>query len=113
MRMPGTWLKSYYQMKSFSELGVEPKFRLSGEKMRIKHVLNKPITVTGFSIDQSRFTEMGNGKRLTIQFLLDGEERVIFTGSTVLQDQITKVKPEDFPFIATIVPLEPNGFKMT
>src|SRR5690606_6615060 len=100
-------------MKTFSELGVEPKHRLSGEKMRIKHVLNKQITITAFSIDQSKFPTEGNGKRLTIQFVLDDEEYVIFTSSVVIEDQITKVNKDDFPFMATIVALEPRGYKLT
>lgn len=100
-------------MKTFRELGVEPTHRLSGDKMRIKDVLNKSIAITAFSIDQSKFPTEGNGKRLTIQFKLDGEEHVIFTSSVVIQDQITKVNKEDFPFMATIVPLATRGYKLT
>lgn len=100
-------------MKTFSELGVESTAKLTGLKIRMKDILNRQVTVKAFSIDQSKFPNEGNGKRLTIQIMVGGEERVLFTSSLVLQEQITKVNPSDFPFMATIVALEPRGYKMT
>jgi len=99
-------------MKSFSDLGIG-KDLLSGKKIEIQQVLNREIAVKAFSIDKSKFPAEGNGLRLTIQIIIDEVERVIFTGSTVLQDQIKQVTDGDFPFRTTIIPLSPRGFKFT
>lgn len=100
-------------IKAFSELGIESEGQLTGKKIGINHVLNKVITVTKFRIDPSKFPGEGNGKRLTLQIIVDDIEHVIFTSSTVLQKQINQVKEEDFPFKATIIPLIPRGYKFT
>lgn len=42
-----------------------------------------------------------NDKVLTLQFKLDGENRILFTGSNVLMEQIGKYKDE-IPFLTKI-----------
>ena len=113
MLIHGTWLKSYYRMKSFSDLGIKHEGQLDGRKIGIDDVVGKEVTVTDYRIDRSKFPQLGNGQRLTLQIELDGVNRVIFTGSTILQDQITQVNKDDFPFKATIVRLQPRGYKLT
>lgn len=72
---------------------------LSGDKIRLEDVLNKPLIVKAYQIAESKKQE---GKDyLTLQVELDGEERVIFTGGTVLIKQIQRYASE-LPFEATI-----------
>lgn len=80
--------------------------------MDMSDLLNREIVITAFSIDNSRFPEKGNGKRLTLQFLIDSRERVVFTGSVQLQDLIQKVENHNFPFSTTIVK-QNKGFRFT
>jgi|GEM_PF-2174744 len=101
-------------IKSFSELGIKSENQLSGVKIGINHVLNKAIKVNDFRVGKSKFTEIGNGKLLTIQIEVDGEERIIFTSSNILHDQLEKIRAVNgFPCMATIIPLTPRGYKFT
>lgn len=100
-------------MKSFSDLNIDTH-RLTGRKIFIEDVVDIPIEVLDFKIDPSRYPEKGNGKRLTIQIRHENNERVIFTGSVILQEQCLKAKELDgFPFKAKIIALKPRGFKFT
>ena len=65
---------------------------LDGEKIKIESILNLPLVFTGWEITQSKVktSEMC----LKLQFELNGERRVCFTGSTVLIDQIRCVETE-------------------
>ena len=66
-----------------------------GDKIRVDDVLSKEITVLGHKIGDSK-QKVGT-KVLTLQFLLDGEERILFTGSSVLLEQAEKYSHE-MPF---------------
>lgn len=62
---------------------------LDGDKMPIEEILNVPITVIEWRIDKSKFLDHGaNTERLTLQFILNDERRITFTGSAVLIQQI-------------------------
>lgn len=99
--------------KSFKDFGIESTAStFSGEKIEIYNVLNKEVLVKGYKIDPSKYPEKSNGMRLTIHIDIDGRERIIFTGSVILQDMIKKVKADDFPFTATIIK-ENKGYKFT
>lgn len=90
-------------MKNFKDLNIEASSAsLTGEKIKIDRVLNKPIVVHGYQLKDSKF-EKGNGKCLHIQIEMNGEKRVVFTGSGVLMETIQKVPVDSFPFSATIV----------
>lgn len=86
------------QYKRFSDFADEPPI-LDGNKMKIKEILNKEILVTGFQINPSKFDHTDNC--LTLQFKLDEENHVIFSGSQVLIDQIEKYQ-DKIPFLTTI-----------
>jgi ribosomal protein L31 len=63
-------------------------------------VLNKEILITAFRAGQkSQFKE--DGLYTTIQFEIDDEKHVIFTGSQVLTEQLERYQ-EHLPFLATI-----------
>lgn len=90
-------------MKTFKDLGVSPTQPvLQGDKIKIDKVLNREIIVHGFQVRDSKF-DKGNGKCLYIQIELNGERRVVFTGSGVLMETIQKVPSDAFPFTSTIV----------
>jgi hypothetical protein len=65
--------------------------------------MNKEIVVADFKVEDSKFTNKGSGKCLTLQIEYDNSKRVVFTGSTNLIQQIQQVPKEKFPFRATII----------
>jgi len=83
-------------MKKFSEFSEENI--LDGVKIKIDDILNKEITIIGSRISKSKY---GNKNCLTIQFEIDDNRHVLFTGSDVLTNQINKYKNE-IPFKAKI-----------
>lgn len=87
--------------KRFSELGIKYEAdSLTGEKIKIAKVIGKEITVKAYKVTKSKYEKTNHC--LTIQIELNGECKVIFTGSTALKSQIEQVSKEDFPFTATI-----------
>ncbi len=91
-------------MKQFKDLGIAPVIQnFVGDKIKIERILNREITLIGYRIEQSKFTEKGNGKCLHLQIQLGEVKYVVFTGSTVLMETIQKVSKDDLPFKTTIV----------
>ena len=87
--------------KRFSDFADEPQL-LDGDKMTIEQILNKEILIVGYRVTESKYENAKNSRKcLTIQFELDGERHIAFTGSSVLHDQIIKYKDE-IPFLVTI-----------
>jgi hypothetical protein len=88
-------------MKRFSDFATEEK-PLDGVKVKLDDILNKEIEIKNFKLANSHFSKNQTGKYATIQFVCDGELKVLFTGSDVLIDQLGKYKDE-LPFLATII----------
>lgn len=86
-------------MKRFSDFSRE-KIALDGDKVKLDTILNQEITVTGFSTKRSKFDD-NSGKCLTVQFEMNGQKQIFFTGSDVLRDQLERYEDE-IPFMATI-----------
>lgn len=86
--------------KRFADFAEERR-PLDGEKIKIENVLNKEILVTGYRVKRSKFDKNTSGMVLTLQAEIDGETRVIFTGSDVLIEQLEKYG-EQVPFLTTI-----------
>jgi len=84
-------------MKKFSEIAKDD-IRLAGEKMKLQDIVDKTITVTGYKITKSKFKE---DNYVAIQYEMDGEQHVTFTGATVLIEQLKKYG-EEAPFETTI-----------
>ena len=62
---------------------------LDGEKVKIDTILNIPLVFTGWTIGESDYQKKGAEEVLTLQFQRDdGQKNIIFTGSTVLIEQI-------------------------
>ncbi len=87
-------------MHSFADFAEELGL-LDGDKIRIESVLNKELVVIGHAVRDSQFSKNKSGKYLTLQIEVDGERRVVFTGSDVLIEQLEKYA-EMIPFQATI-----------
>lgn len=88
-------------MKRFSDFADE-QHGLEGDKARLDDVINRPVVITGHRIGASKHN---SGQCLTLQFHFEadasGRPRVLFTGSSVLTEQMRKYGAE-VPFLATI-----------
>jgi len=87
-------------MKKFSDF-AEENTAIIGDKINISEVLDKEILITGYKISDSKFKKNEDDKLLTLQFTLNGIEKMLFTGSKVLREQCEKYKDE-LPFETTI-----------
>lgn len=84
----------------FSEFAKQNNGLLEGKKKKIEDILNVEIKVLKFKVKPSKFPDKGP-HYTTIQFELNSEKFVVFTGSTVLTEQLETYK-EQLPFISTI-----------
>ncbi len=82
---------------------AKDKLPMPGDKKFMNDLLNREITVTDFRITNSK--KRNGTDCLQIQFLLDGAACVVFTGSSVLIDQIQSAR-DNIPFCATIVKID-------
>jgi len=84
-------------MNRFSDF-AEEETQFEGKKISIEDILNIEISVIGFNIKKSKIK---NGNYLTLQIEMNGQKRVIFTGSVVLLKQCEKYQ-DMFPFVTII-----------
>ena len=85
-------------MKRFSDF-AKTSTQITGDKIKIEQIVGKEIEILDYSINDSKYKE--GTKVLKLQFKLDGDTRIVFTGSNVLIDQISQYKDE-IPFITKI-----------
>ena len=78
---------------------AKDKLPMPGIKKHMAQILNREIQIVDFRVRESKHKQ--NSKCLQIQFVLNGEVCVVFTGSGVLLDQIQSAK-EKLPFCANI-----------
>lgn len=88
-------------MKKFSDFSTEETL-LIGDKVKIETIIGKEIIITGYRITDSKFKEKNHVKCTTIQFSIDDIQKIFFTGSEVLMNQIEKYKNE-IPFLTIII----------
>ena len=89
-------------MNNFKDFGIKPKLNsFLGDKIRIDRILNTPISVEKFKIEDSK--KKPGTKLLTLQLEKDGRKHILFSGSTVLIDMINQVPEDKFPFTTTII----------
>ena len=87
-------------MNKFSDLGIVSTLnQFVGDKIRISKILNREIIVEKYLIGDSKF----KNQVVKIQINLDGESRIVFTGSKVLIDVLDQVPKDKFPFKTTII----------
>lgn len=85
-------------MKRFSDF-AKPSSIVTGDKIKISEVVGKEIEIIGYKISDSK--QKPGTKVLMLQFKLNGEERILFTGSSVLIEQIEEYGHE-IPFLTKI-----------
>lgn len=91
-------------MKSFKDFGIESQTKgFEGDKIKIDRILNKEIVVKRYKIETSKFSGKSNGRCLVLEIDVDGQSRIVFTGSVVLQEVIERVPVDGFPFKTKIV----------
>lgn len=91
------------RVKSWSD--IEPKKRdVWVEKVSIKSLLGKRITITGFEVKRSTFKAQDGSNQIytMIQFEMDGTRHFVNTGSMLIRKQLESCRDE-LPFTATIV----------
>lgn len=76
---------------------------MPGNKKHIDEILNREIMVTDFRMRKS--TKRDGTECLQIQFMLDQELCVLFTGSSVLASQIQSAQ-SNMPFLTTVVKID-------
>lgn len=87
-------------MNSFKDFGITPATKgFTGDKIKIRKLLNKKIIVHDYKIEQSKF----EGTRLDMQVEIDGERHVTWTSSKFLHDTIQQIDKSRFPFETTII----------
>jgi len=82
----------------FSDFAEESK-SFEGDKKKIEDILNKEILIIDFKIKDSK--QRQNSLYATIQFRIDDNTFIVFSGSTVLINQLEKYK-ENLPFFTII-----------
>lgn len=98
-------------MNNFKDFNIKPEISsLVGDKINIARVLNREITVTNYKIEPSK--HHANTQCLTLEFEMNGNKHILFTGSTVLIQMIEKVPKGAFPF-KTIIVKENEYFEFT
>lgn len=76
------------EIPEFADI-VPDRGTLDGAKIPIDEILNVPVVFTNWEISKSKYSKDGKeSQRLTLQFIWQGEHRILFTGSTVLIEQI-------------------------
>ncbi len=89
-------------MNAFKDFNIKPQlYTFVGDKIKIDRIINIPITVIDFKIEES--TVKQGTKRLTLQIEKNQTKHIIFTGSKILQQQIQQVQKDKFPFVTTII----------
>jgi hypothetical protein len=81
-----------------------------GDKIQLQKLFNIRITVLDFKVEPSK--QKPGTELLTLQIEKAGEKRVVFTGSTVLIDQINRVPREKLPF-ETIIKGDNDYYEFT
>jgi hypothetical protein len=88
-------------MHNFKDFNIKPKINsFVGEKIQVQKLFNLSIKILAFRVEPSK--QKKGTELLTLQIEKSGEKRIVFTGSTVLIDQIKRVPEDKFPFFTTI-----------
>lgn len=91
-------------MNKFSDFAQE-ELQFSGDKVAIDKLVNIPILVKDYRLNESKYKKTNAEKCMTIQFEYKdkvGVNHVVFTGSMVLINQCEKYQ-DKMPFETTII----------
>jgi hypothetical protein len=89
-------------MERFGDFVDNDERPFSGDKVRLNDLINKEIILLRYKIRPSKYKDKGD-RCATVQFKYDesGEEKIFFTGSSVIIDQLEKYG-EKLPFMTVI-----------
>lgn len=87
----------YKRFSDFAE-GISP---LDGSKVKIEDIVNKEIVIIGCKLRKSRYNAERTPECLTLQFEINGQRHIIFTGSIILIEQMQKYQAQ-IPFLTVI-----------
>lgn len=91
-------------MNGFKDLGINTHSdSFDGDKIKIVKVMNRDIVISNFKLEPTKYPKNKSGKCLHLQIELDGEKKVIFTGSDVLIRTIEQIKKENLPIACQII----------
>lgn len=90
-------------MNQFKDFGINVESPFGGEKIKISKILNKLVIVKDYKIDESKFEKSNNDKCLCLQIDVEEENRILFSGSKILINQIQRIDKSMLPFTTTIV----------
>ena len=65
-----------------------------GEKIKIDDILGQTIQIMSYKISDSKYQKGNSEKCLVLQIKYNGEDRIVFTGSGVLIEQVETYKDE-------------------
>jgi uncharacterized protein with WD repeat len=89
------------QPKRFADFAGDDAICMDGVKTKIQDIINSEILITAYKIRNSRYSKSNSENCLMLQFKRDDKKYVVFTGSSILVEQIEKYK-EQIPFLTII-----------
>lgn len=103
------------QLKSFKDLAIQSPeiIGMEGPKIDVNKLFGREIIVHGCSIGPSKLPGKEDTKCLTLQISLDGNKRVVFSGSKYLLETCQQIPKEAFPFTTTIVKKDNDSHQFT
>jgi hypothetical protein len=98
-------------MKQFTDLNIAPPEKgFSGDRIKMKKILNRQIVVHRYRIVPSKYQDEGSGKRLDLQIEIDGQMQVTWCGSVTLMETVKKIPESEFPFTTIITTDESDRY---
>lgn len=103
------------EVKSFKDLGVAapPSAAMEGPKIDINKLFGREIIVYSFHLKPTQLKDVLNPVCLWMQISVDGNKRVVFSGSSYLQKMISDIPPDGFPFRTVIVKKDNDSYQFT
>ncbi len=107
--------QSQQQIKSFKDLAIaEPvNVGMQGPKIDMHKLFGRQIVVHDYSIAPSKIAGKEHTQCLTLQISVDGNKRVVFSGSRYLIDTCVKIPKDALPFSTTIVKKDNDSHQFT
>ena len=78
-------------MESFGDFVEADEKPFSGDKVRLNDLVNREVIILRYKVRPSKFKGKGDScATVQFKFTEDGEEKIFFTGSTVIIGQLEK-----------------------
>ena len=89
---------------NFDELGIEPPATsFVGNSIDVQEILNTPIIVHDYKIGPSKYPKTGHPDRLDLQIEIEGNKRLVWSGSNALISMAKKIPKDKLPFRTKII----------